>query len=209
MFESLLATQSGPPLPPKFTLDIIPASEFITGAALHAAVGIPANWGTLINTNTDWFKFTEIETGIVRVIPKLAIRHSVARSWYITYTPDNESKRVTIQGEQYKVRLLRGATSDIQPIPLVANREYNELYYSVCSERPVGWTGHKLANFTSEELGFKGATGYSTWCHERQSTGTNVYIFRGNASKDFKAINANTYTNSGTPLGWRPILIKV
>ena len=60
-------------------LGFVPASEFITGAALATALGISS--GTLINSDTPWIKY--IWKGKVCFTPLKPIRHSV--TWDAIY----------------------------------------------------------------------------------------------------------------------------
>lgn len=207
MFEALMSVSGGPAPPPRIQLDILSSDDFTTASGLASLVGLSA--GTVMNNTTDWLRITDTLLGTSTIIPKLPIRYSVSKANILTATPDNGSKIVTIAGEQYRVRLMTGATVNPTPEPY-ANRaggEFNSIFYRVCSGRPANWTGEKLAEFTPVELGFLQTHGWGTIV--REVNGPRA-IYRGSQTV-WNGIAATGTSGAGasTAYAWRPILIKV
>lgn len=207
MMELLLAL--GKSEKKKTSLEVLSSANFITGDSLASLVGLAA--GVSMNSTTDWLKITNNETGVVKIIPKLVIRNSISKNVAVAATPVNGSKIVTIQGVNYQVRLMTGCSVAAPPsagIEGYTGGEFNDFYYAVCNNRPAGWVGDILANFSETELGFYAGNGSATLVNE--NTSDNRAVLRGGVQGQFMTgITTAQLTSAAATRGWRPILIKV
>ena len=195
------------------------ASEFFTGDELSTLLGVTQ--GTIRNSNTDWFKFGL--HGKILFIPKMTIRHSI--SWehlyskglvygtddiglFPTGTPTNQLKIVSKDGFNYKVRLIRGSSTDPRNgligtnKPISQGSEWNELMYRVSSANPNG-TSENFAMYTDAQLNITSGFGRYTICQEQYSVGSTVRVIRGGSVGHLSYFtSSNTYPS----WGWRPVL---
>ncbi len=212
----------------------VPAADFITGGDLATAVGLSA--GTLQHDTTPWLKFAL--DGKTLYIPQKPIRYNL--SWGSIYqagvvygidgfgsnpsgTSVDQGKTVTIGGQTYRVRLLRGAsvdptTTDPTGYDVTASHgsEWNRLLYPVHSgvhtnsnnptphtdpnaDPYASWASYSDADLLVH-LDF--GNGSYSWCQD--STASDYRVFRGrNGVSHFHYINA-TYIHAIN--GWRPCL---
>lgn len=186
MIEILLST--GQKAKELIFLGSVPASNFITGAAL--ATDAQFTVGTLINSTTDWLKFDD--RGIIKLIPKLPIRHSVNYQAFVNALVQNGEKTVQIGNKFYALRLMTG-------LDLVYS-EWDRLINSITSDRVARYTGPVLANFPRSELGMSDTDlGRYTFCYSTSSS-----VPRRIAAQDTLAlIDRNVVYNYH---GWRPLL---
>lgn len=129
--------------------------------------------------------------------------------------PVNQLKIVEIQGEQYKVRLLKGCDTDYYTnsaglgYDLVGTRnsEWSRLFYPLVIDDAniVSYDGPKIASYTNQDLGIMSASngGYS-WCQETLAANVADRVIRGYLGVS----NLNTFAASQSDAyrGWRPVL---
>lgn len=214
----------------------VASADFISGDALATAVGLSA--GTSQNSTSDWLKFNA--NGRIVLIPKLTFRNTV--SWENIYqagavygddtnglypagTARLQDAVVTIDGFDYRVRLLRGASTDPisgtlngWDIPTTHGSEWNRLLYPVHSgvhtdaQNPTPHTDPNAAAYASwasysdADLGVDNANiGGRTLCQELHTYQSPSYrVLRGYSGVtrlDIGLITATTDT-----YGWRPVL---
>ena len=198
------------------------AADFFTGQELATLLGVTQ--GTLMNTDTTWFKFSMGEETIF--VPKLPIRSHI--SWdhlyskglvygtddnglHPTGTPTNQLKHVSKDGFDYKVRLLKGSFEDpylggnnVTNPPLTYGSEWNELMYRVSSANPNG-TEDNFELYTDAQLGINSSTGsYNSTQEQYGASGTNR-VMCGHSSVGY--LNAVGSSDASLYRGWRPVLV--
>lgn len=212
----------------------IPSSNFITGDALASAIGLSA--GSSQHPNVDWLKFTL--SGKVVYVPKLPFRYNL--SWediyqagavygtddiglYPSGTDRLQDAKVTINGYNYRVRLIRGFTAD--PTDHVSGSdlssgygsEWNRMFYRILAGPTPGtteptsdpnvsfgeWTiyGHGELGFNKYDVDL---LGYYNWTLE--STTTSGYRGNRGSGQDATMVHYATTTFTNINRGWRPLL---
>lgn len=206
---------------------LVPAAEFITGSSLASRIGLSA--GSLLNDTTPWMKFAY--KGKTLYIPQRPIRRNV--KWRDIYRRGAvygcgtfgrfpiegeetvQDASVTIQGHRFKVRLMRGASTD--PVPQHENRtnppegygsEWNDLLYRVSASSPIP-PSERWESFTNSQL-LVGNTyqGKICWMIETSYYGGVLGKHRvGRGSQGITDYTTNTYDLSNALYwGWRPVL---
>ena len=228
---------------------IIPASDFITGDQLASDVGITQ--GTSQFSDTNWLKFAF--NGDILIVPQKTIRHSI--SWDHIYlqgavygdgltageegaehhnltsssgtdlTATAQDATVTINGKDYRVRLMRGAADDPTNSyddndrgSIGEENEWNALMLPIHEKAAVnnwnypeyvptvnGWN----INFSDGDLLTHrdfGNGGYS-WCQETRDTDVSRRVNRGN--NGVSNLNTNDSANTNSNRGWRPVLLGI
>ena len=228
---------------------IIPASDFITGDQLASDVGITQ--GTSQFSDTNWLKFAF--NGDILIVPQKTIRHSI--SWDHIYlqgavygdgltageegaehhnltsssgtdlTATAQDATVTINGKDYRVRLMRGAADDPTNSYDDADRgsigeenEWNALMLPIHEKAAVnnwnypeyvptvnGWN----INFSDGDLLTHNnfGNGSYTWCQETRDTDVSIRVIRGNYGVSSLGAHDSATTISGR--GWRPVLERI
>jgi hypothetical protein len=199
-------------------------TALITGDALATAVGLSA--GVSVNSDTPWFKFAS--NGKILFIPKLPIRSNI--SWPQLYAAGlvyglnsgigpfplptdatvQQTKRVTINGNVYKVRLMTGGNADPYPSgefnvsnPANAlNSEYTQLVQRCWALDP---NGAPWDNLSMEEMGIDGV--HIMWCQESHPNGPFSRVHRGiSGPAGFGTTDGNYTDVGGYTFMWRPVL---
>ncbi len=212
---------------------LVPSNDFIAGDVLATDIGLTV--GTAINVDTPWLKFT-IANKVV-FIPQKPIRHSA--SWQAIYqagavygTDTNglfpsggnrlQDARVTIGGNQFRVRLIKAVNSD--PSLNAHNNawdhvsthgsEWNRLMYHVHNGVHPSHASNTMASegisvgdwaqFSEATLvvGNSGAGSLSI-CQERAPASTDRML-RGFFGISYSYWDPVTTANSSR--GWRPAL---
>ncbi len=136
MFEVMLGGSNEPKVDSKFIREV-PASEFITGAALASQIGLTA--GTSQHSDAGWLHF-ELD-GKTLYVAKKPYRHSASWDQINARGAVFGTKTVVINGKTYKVRLLKSVASgdmytgsDVVYDPVEAyGSEWNRLFYPIHS----------------------------------------------------------------------------
>lgn len=191
----------------------VPVSELITGNLLAAEIGLTA--GSAINSNMPWLKFAL--DGKTLYVARAFYRSSVSWSSINACGAVYGETTITIQGDTYKVRLLKGAASD--PISGGANShdpeqswgsEWNRLFYPLIpnpSQKPLsGISGEGIvfgewASYSESILTYGNVN--RTWCQETNETNTSHRVTRGGTVTYY---SPSTLTSNGVSYGWRPVL---
>lgn len=172
---------------------------------LASALGLTA--GTAMPERS-WLKF-QIDDKLLYV-PKTAVRDGV--SWLMLEELNliYGDRTIEIDGQEFRVRLLRGADSDPYTGTLetghdivgTRNSEWSRLYYPVSGENIASYTGPKLASYTAQELGVTTGPGVPSICQERRGD-TSQRVFRGLNSISYFMLGSSGSSNGR---GWRPAL---
>lgn len=235
MFERILMTNTGGGKSPKVEtgpiysspilasdggvdwLGEVSASDFITGDSLASLIGLTA--GVSQYSDAGWLHVGLDGTELL--IAKRPLRRSLYWSDINSVNSIFGNRIVTINGQDYKIRLLKGANSnppllDLQGFDVEVSHgsEWNRILYrlsdnnfrnslnSKASEEPF----INLANYTETDLALDNnvATGSACYCQERYN---NLAIYRGynGVSRYWRWATGSNPTN----YGWRPVLEKV
>lgn len=192
----------------------VPASEFITGDDLANTIGLTA--GTAQNSTVPWLKFN-LE-GKTLFVPEKTFRRAVTWDQIHARGAVFGDTTVRIQGDTYKVRLLKGANSDPtstgagHDLEKTWGSEWNRLFYPLVpnptntpthSISQEGITYGEWANYTETQLnvGSNGGSGRRNWCQE--SNGSDR-VTRGASGISYLllASSSSAYMSPG----WRPCL---
>ena len=172
--------------------------SLITGTALATAIGLSA--GTAVNSTAGFLKF--VRGGKTLYLAKMCLRRSVSWNNLDALGAVVGTRRVTIGGNEYMVKLPTGSLNEAGAS---AGGDWNELMYAVCSARPVNYEGPVLADFTPAELFVgDGSNARSSLCRETQSTNSTNCIRRGRDNLTYYA--GLPKSDAGTLVYWRPLL---
>lgn len=191
----------------------VPASELINGTDLANLIGLSA--GTAQHTNEPWLKFAY--EGKIQYVAKKTLRHSL--SWdQINAAGAVFGKTITIDGKQYKVRLMRGAEHDPSHFS-DADRdaigsEWNKLMLPIHVNAPSSWA-HPAYGGTSEDWGINytdadllthntHGNGSYSWMQEVRGGDSARRVSRGYTGASLS--NSATATTTSSGIGWRPVL---
>lgn len=166
----------------------IPASQFIDGVSLAAAIGLTQ--GIAYNNEQPWLKFSHL--GKILYIPKKPIRHSTSWNALNVLGAALGGKQILIRGQTYKVRLMTGTNGG----------EFDTLMYRVHANSNLI---PKFASFSSDDLnmGYNNGKGYYNYCQEVMNAVPSWRIARHDVPSSHTNISVEeTYDY----LGWRPVL---
>jgi hypothetical protein len=187
----------------------VPPDDFITGSALATAIGLTA--GNIQFDQEGWLKFAY--NGKQLLVAKKPFRNSL--SWQHIYQTGSvygddtvgkypsgsqklQNRIVTIQGKQYRVRLLRGAVSDPAHSTSAPGRELQDLFFKVLAVKSGPWE-----SFTMADVGQTASSlGKWAWVTETASNLTTARLFMTeNAGLSMEYATANS-----SAFAWRPVL---
>ena len=205
----------------------VSTDNFITGEKLAEQICLTA--GTAYNNTEPWLKFTgETKDGKITTmfVAKKPLRYNL--SWdHINAVGAVFGKEITIDGQTYKVRLMRGASEN--PSDPVGNRsahgsEWNRMMlpiheqaidktwaYSAYVEDNIEPFTHTLGNgedgmYTDADLltHHSHGNGSLSWTQESVESHLCSRVLRGNNGVS----NSQWiyHSNTGENLGWRPVL---
>lgn len=192
--------------------EVLPAN-LISGNELATLLGFSS--GLAKDDQAGWLKFKSQE-GITFLVAKKTIRYRLSWNLLEAALLVYGTRQVNIQGNAYKVRLIRGAetdpsawlTSDSQENPPIAKpSEWNRFMHRVAVGNPTG--APAFANFSLSDLSIAvSSTGRMTLCQETLGQTTTQSIARGNANlSQFNYVNKSDGTIAGQDhYGWRPVL---
>ena len=188
----------------------------ITGDELASDIGLAV--GTSQFSTEPWLHFNDEGRDIY--IAKKPYRHSLSWDDINAVGAVKGNAKVTINGKEYRVRLLRGGNGD----PTTGGTyngynttehqgsEWNRYMYPIHSTTHVDTSNPNtsdmgtLAQYTDEQLHVHNSYGNGTysWCQEVSGASTSVRVMRGY----FGVAYGSYYTSSVTHtyIGWRPLL---
>jgi hypothetical protein len=170
------------------------ASNFITGSALAAAVGLTT--ATLINDNTPWLKF--VDAGKTFYMPKLITHNALSWSQLNALNLIYGGTTITFGGHTYKVRLMTGGDGN-NPTG-TRGGDYDNYFLRVTTE----YQGEAWASNSPTDMGWLGGTssGELIICQEASTSG-------GTLLRGYPGFAGVWYEPDDTPYpgyGWRPVL---
>lgn len=209
-----LATKGPYPYPgDQYLGEVLPAG-LISGSELAAVLGITN--GFAINDTTGWLKFKKQE-GETILVAKRTFRYRLSWNQLEAAMAVFGDRLISIQGNTYKIRLLKGAekdpsnwnTSMSQANPEIAvPSEWNRFIHRVAAGNPGD--AESFVSFTLADLNIAvSATGRMTLCQETLAESANIAVARGNTTLTvFNYVNKPDGSASSTQdhYGWRPVL---
>ena len=199
----------------------VDAVDFIDGPTLASDIGLTA--GTAYNDDTPWLQFAW--NGGIVMVPQKPLRHSI--SWDQIDAEDavyggTGAPIVTINVEDYKVRLFRVANVDPVSYSLVGSEfwdsEWNKLMLPIHANAPSSWAYPEFVDGSTEDWGIdfddedlltdsSYGDGSYTWGQETLGPHPSYRVGRGyggvSYANNLRADNTIDY------LGWRPLLTQL
>lgn len=186
--------------------------ELINGECLAALIGLTS--GTAQHSTESWLKFAL--DGKTLFVAKKTFRHSISWNHINNVNAVYGDRTVSINGVNYKVRLLRTGTED--PMDgyngdYLHGSEWNKLMLPIHEQAEDGSWAYKdnvEANvpywgidYTDADLMTRSTHGNGSysWCQETYSS---YRVYRGNNGVSGSDSIAPTYSYAGG--GWRPVL---
>lgn len=189
-------------------------AQFTTYENVSILAGVSE--GVLHNEGTGWLKFDYEGTELI--VSKKTIRHSISWDRINSKGCVFGTKVITINGNQYKVRLLKGA--DHNPTQLedpglgyflegTHNSEWSKLFYPLVKDDTTlpQEIRNPNAPYTNLDLEMSIERDLRSWCQETHPGITSGRVVRGGAGVTFLS-NANAY-KSNPSYCWRPCLERV
>jgi hypothetical protein len=196
----------------------VTGAELITGVQLASLIGLTTGYTLL--PDSGWLHVGLDGTELL--IAKRPFIFSISWEQINAVNAVYGNRIVNIQGQDYKIRLMKGANSD----PTISTQgfddasthgsEWNRIFYRLtenvylddqntkASEEPF----IHLAQYSEEDLKLGGviAEGDASWCQE--TAGTDNRLLRGwsGVSNSYSFYNKNWINPE---YGWRPVLEKV
>lgn len=189
---------------------LVDSADLINGDALAAAGGLTV--GVSINSTAGWLKFAY--KGKTLFISKKPLRYSLSWNQINAAGLIKGTKIITILGNNYKLRLMKGSLLDpyrgvnnASDDPKTFGSEYNDLIYRVCVSNPPSETAPSFATYSLDELGCVG-NGGCQWTQEVSipTNSASGYVCRGNSASDFATTHSPVGTYIDNARGWRPVL---
>lgn len=194
-------------------------AQFTTYANLSSLCGISS--GTLHNEGQGWLRF-EMD-GKELIVSKKTIRHSISWDQINNAGCVFGAKIVTIQGQQYKVRLLTGADHNPTQLPSPGygyflegshNSEWSRLFYPLITDDAYlndQYTGPKDPRYTNLDLGMlyvdASTNGTYSWCQETHQENASYRVIRG--LYGVSHLLRDTSSGTSAHYGWRPVLERL
>lgn len=192
----------------------VPVNALITGNALATAIGLTA--GTAQFSNEPWLKFNL--DGKTLFVAKKPYRSHISWDHINVRGAVFGTRTVVINGETYRVRLLKGSATDpyvggttaYDPVGAYGS-EWNRLFYPLVpnpTSAPSKPSGEglvygALADYTETDLVMVSTAGNGShsWCQEIQGTNR---IRRGYYSVSY--LSQRVVSSAVASHGWRPVL---
>lgn len=201
-----------------FSADLIGASE------LRAQVGLSATVAPVASAPL-WFKY--VRNGKVIYVPNTTIGNPV--SWETLYNlglvfgvegpgPYNagtnvpQNKKITINGDQFRVRLMTGFSDDYTKYPPtgVANEpaewvnEWNDFVYPLSVHTPEGQRFVNVGNDTTATIIGSGVIG--VYVQERSALTGGQGTLRGSSTNSKAGLSQRNNVGATQGYGWYPVL---
>ena len=196
------------------------SADFIAGDTLASDIGLTA--GTAYNDDTPWLKFAW--NGGIVMVPQKSLRYNI--SWDQIHAENAayggaSAPVVTINGNDYRVRLFQVANQDPVSYPLVGSEywdsEWNRLMLPIHVNAPNSWAYPEYVDGSTEDWGidftdddllthYDYGNGNETWGQEQLSTYA-YRIGRGSSGVSRASYGNADGTNDGN--GWRPLLTQL
>ena len=200
-----------PPPPDSFSLFLgeLSDAEFISYRSVGTTTGVGGS--NLSNQGAGWLEF-ELE-GQTLIVAKKNIMHSVSWQTLNTLGLVFGTKTITVNGVDYKVRLLKGADTDPSVIgagyyyPGTHNSEWSRLFYPIIRDDSKIPTPPRDAGalYTQAELNMNSS--FYSWCQEVSGSNPTQRIVRGYYACSY--FTRQVSTSVSISVGWRPCFEKI
>lgn len=192
----LVKKSSIPPTP--FRGEVL-AANFIDGPSLLTAIGVVGASKTALTPQSPWLKF--VDNGKTFYIAKKCLYGGILREELHTAGAVYGTKEIVFGGNRYKVRLMKGVTTDPGA---TAGGEYTD-YFSRCTTFWQGNVADRWANYTGADVGWSNSTsnGDLTLCQEANSA-SGGWVTRGYPG--FLGVWYQIANTTHVGYGWRPVL---
>ncbi len=194
----------------------VTSAEFVDGVALASLIGLTA--GTAQHSDAGWLHVGL--DGQELLIAKRPLRYDLSWSSINAVNAVYGNRTVEINGQQYRIRLPKGANSDPTvdtygyDIPSSHGSEWNRIFYRLTNDTYLNAQNTKasegefthLALYSEADLilDYRTGNGYYNWCQE---TAGSYRVLRGSNGVSFLYRNTSSGAVSGS--GWRPVLERV
>lgn len=196
----------------------VSAYSFITGDELARRIGLTA--GTSQFSNEPWLKFAYL--GKIEFVAKKPFRHSISWDQINEANAVFGNKTININGNIYKVRLIKGKTEgkqdDLTSYEGIINRnsEWNKLILPIHQKAPSNWAYPINVDSPTENWGISytdldlittnnSGNGNWTWCQEYGARNDIYRLYRGRYDVSFSSGYAS-HVRGMKEFGWRPVL---
>lgn len=200
----------------------VSSNELISGNDLASQIGLTA--GTSQHSNEGWLKFAY--EGKIQFVAKKTFRYGLSWSQINDVEAVHGDKEITIDGQRYKIRLMRGANKDPAGgysggvnhgsewnklmLPIREESIDKDWAYPGNVESDVPSWNHNLGSgksnlYTDKDLhthNNHGSGSYS-WCQE-VAENSSIRLLRGYIGVSYSF--STTSTSSKSSGGWRPVL---
>ena len=155
---------------------IVPATEFIDGETLAQKIGLCA--GTVIHHDEDWIQY--VIDRRVCLVAKRPLRYGISWNAIDEVGAVFGEQQVSIQGQTFKVRLMRGSRTNPMTFKIGDNpdttwgSEWNRVMYRLCEEDRV-YLGEGLNHASNagsvgvDEIGDEAPPEKEIWEHFKQT----------------------------------------
>jgi len=215
MIEALLPRKSDIyPWPGDQYLGEVTSVNFIDGVALASMLGLTS--GQVSNSDAGWLKFKKQE-GETLLVAKKTLRYRLSWNQLEAALIMYGERLISVQGNTYKVRLLRGAEKDPTEWntsmsqnnpPEAAPSEWNRLIHRVAVGNP-GLAPNFVAFPLSDLSIAVSATGRMTLCQETLVESATTVVARGNTNLsvfNYVLKSDGSASSAQDHYGWRPVL---
>lgn len=197
----------------------VAAADLIDGTSLAASFNLRE--GIVYGGEEVWLHF-ELD-GVTLYVSKKPLRYDLTKNTLKQRGVITGGNTVEINGKNYKVRLLKGAsgdkvasTSSGNDLTTTHGSEWNRLFYPLVTEPnnapnfPISREGivfGSLANYSEADLGMLTTNGGQSICQESTSYGYNTVVrgYMGVVRVSGVSDSLPSYSNRNR-LGWRPVL---
>lgn len=194
-----------------YLIEELSNEQFISYSELSTLAGV--NVGVLHNEGQGWLRF--YYEGKELIVSKKSIRHSITWDQIHSRGCAFGESTITVLGNKYKVRLLKGA--DHNPTQIVSpgygyhiegshESEWNRLFYPLVKDDSniPPEIRNPIAPYSNRDLGVYSEYGSFSWCQETHQDNTTWRVLRGSSGVSYlqRIDSSNVHTN----FGWRPCL---
>lgn len=194
----------------------VTATDFVDGVALASLIGLTG--GTAQYSDAGWLHVGLDGTELL--IAKRPFRYNLSWNSINAVNAVYGNRIVTINGQDYRIRLPKGANSDPtvdaigNDLPHSHGSGWNRIFYRLTNDTYINARNTKasetpfvhLAQYSEADLILDYRTGYGSlnWCQE--TAGSNR-VMRGYQGVSY--VSWNTPSRTHLDYGWRPVLERV
>lgn len=195
-----------------YLIEELSNAQFTTYANVSSLAGV--SYGFLHNEGQGWLRFDY--EGVELIVSKKSIRYNISWDQINAAGCVFGSKVITINGNQYRVRVLTGADNNpTQVNPATGyyvngshNSEWSRLFYPLV--RDDAYIPPEIRNpnapYTNLQLGMITENGRYSWCQETYQGNAAQRVIRGNFGVSYFYRTTSSNTGTSALYGWRPCL---